>query len=34
VICGVLLNLGEKVKIAGKEKECKDNYTAVLKCCM
>ena len=28
----VLGNMGKKVKIKGKEKECKDNYTFVLKC--
>jgi len=30
--CRVLLNMGKKVKITGKENECKDKCTSVLKC--
>jgi hypothetical protein len=32
IVRRVLLNMGKKVKITGKERECKDKYTAVLKC--
>jgi len=30
IVCGVLLNVGKKVKITGKEKECK----AKIYCCV
>lgn len=30
IVHRVLLNIGKKGKITGKEKECKDKYTAVL----
>jgi hypothetical protein len=34
IVQRVLLSMGKKVKITGKEKECKDKYTAVLKFCV
>jgi hypothetical protein len=34
IVHRVLLNMGKEVMITGKEKECKDKYTAVLKCYM
>jgi len=32
IVRRVLLNVGKRVKMTGKEKECKDKYTALLKC--